>query len=68
MSSRLALIATQELIAYDGKASSQDIYAYQHKVGSLLYATTITRRSLRPPDRPGRHFGKSEEQELLMPD
>jgi len=39
-------MATEELVLYDGKASPQDIYLYQQKVGSLLYATTITR-----PDR-----------------
>ena len=34
---------TEELIPYDGKASLQEILAYQQKVGSLLYAATITR-------------------------
>jgi len=33
----------QELVPYDGKASPQEIYTYQQKVGSLLYATIITR-------------------------
>lgn len=32
-----------ELTPYTGKATPQDTYAYQRKVGSLLYATTITR-------------------------
>jgi hypothetical protein len=36
-------MTTEELVPYDGKSSPQDIYAYQRKVGSLLYATTITR-------------------------
>jgi len=36
-------MATEELVPYEGKASPQEVYAYQRKVGSLLYATTITR-------------------------
>jgi hypothetical protein len=33
--------ATDELRPYDGTASKQEIYIYQRRVGSLLYATTI---------------------------
>ncbi|KAJ5748146.1 uncharacterized protein N7511_009842 [Penicillium nucicola] len=33
----------EELEPYDGRASSQDILLYQKKVGSMGYATTITR-------------------------
>ena len=33
---------TEELQPSDGKASPQDIYTYQCKVGSALYAMTIT--------------------------
>ena len=36
----------EELLPYDGKASLQDIYAYQRKVGSLQYAATITRTDI----------------------
>src|SRR5438067_2312835 len=36
-------MAPGELVPYDGQATPQDIYSYQWKVGSLLYATTITR-------------------------
>jgi hypothetical protein len=36
-------MATDELRPYDGTASKQEIYAYQRRVGSLLYATTISR-------------------------
>ena len=33
----------EELAPYNGKATKIQIYKYQRKVGSLLYATTITR-------------------------
>jgi hypothetical protein len=36
-------LAVEELILNDGQATPQEIYLYQRKVGSLLYATTITR-------------------------
>ena len=36
-------MTTEDLLPYDGQAKPQEIYAYQHKVGSLLYATTISR-------------------------
>jgi hypothetical protein len=36
-------MATDELRLYDGIASKQEIYVYQRRVGSLLYATTISR-------------------------
>src|SRR5947207_4145040 len=36
-------LVLDELIPSDKQASPQDIYLYQRKVGSLLYATTITR-------------------------
>jgi hypothetical protein len=34
---------TDELVPYEGKATPQEVYAYQQKVGSLQYAATITR-------------------------
>jgi hypothetical protein len=34
---------TEELQPYNGQASPQEIYAYQWKVGYLIYATAITR-------------------------
>ncbi len=37
------LMATEELVPYEGKVSSQDIYIYQRKVGSLFYIIIITR-------------------------
>jgi len=36
-------MTTEDLLSYDGQAKPQEIYAYQRKVGSLLYATTISR-------------------------
>jgi hypothetical protein len=36
-------LAVEELVPNDKQATPQDIYLYQRKVGSLLYATTITR-------------------------
>jgi hypothetical protein len=36
-------MATDELRPYDGTASKQEISVYQRRVGSLLYATTISR-------------------------
>jgi hypothetical protein len=36
-------MATDELRPYDGTASKQEIYVYQRRVGSLLYATTRSR-------------------------
>src|SRR5271156_1321241 len=36
-------LATEELIPNTKQATAQEIYLYQRKVGSLLYATTITR-------------------------
>jgi hypothetical protein len=36
-------LATEELIPNNEEATAQEIYLYQRKVGSLLYATTITR-------------------------
>ena len=36
-------LATEELIPNTEQATAQEIYLYQRKVGSLLYATTITR-------------------------
>jgi hypothetical protein len=36
-------LAVEELIPNDNQATPQEIYLYQRKVGSLLYATTITR-------------------------
>jgi hypothetical protein len=36
-------LATEELIPNTEQAAAQEIYLYQRKVGSLLYATTITR-------------------------
>ena len=36
-------LALDELIPSDKQASPQNIYLYQRKVGSLIYATTITR-------------------------
>jgi hypothetical protein len=36
-------MATDKLRPYDGTVSKQEIYAYQRWVGSLLYATTISR-------------------------
>ena len=32
-----------ELLPYDGQATPQEIYSYQRKVGSLTYATVISR-------------------------
>ena len=37
------LMTTEDLLPYDGQAKPQEIYTYQRKVGSLLYATTISR-------------------------
>ena len=34
---------TEELLPYDGTATPMQIYEYQRKVGSLLYATSMTR-------------------------
>jgi hypothetical protein len=39
----ITLLAVEELIPSDRQATPQEIYLYQRKVGSLLYATTITR-------------------------
>jgi hypothetical protein len=36
-------MVTEELVPNHEKATPQEIYLYQRKVGSLLYATTITR-------------------------
>jgi hypothetical protein len=36
-------LATEELTPNTEQATAQEIYLYQRKVGSLLYATTITR-------------------------
>ena len=36
-------MVTEELASYDGKATKIQIYKYQRKVGSLLYAMMITR-------------------------
>src|SRR5436305_13930408 len=36
-------IPTEELIPYDGKASPQDIYRFQRKMGSLGYVIVMTR-------------------------
>ena len=36
-------LPTDELIPYEGKASPQEIFAYQQKVGSLNFAAVITR-------------------------
>jgi len=36
-------LVLDELVPSDKQASPQDIYLYQRKVGSLIYATTITR-------------------------
>lgn len=36
-------ITTDELLPYDGQVSPQEIYGYQRKIGSLTYATVITR-------------------------
>ena len=36
-------MATDELLPYNGQASPQEIYRYQRKIGSLTYATAITR-------------------------
>jgi hypothetical protein len=36
-------LATEELTPNTEQATTQEIYLYQRKVGSLLYATTITR-------------------------
>jgi len=36
-------MATDELLPYSGQASPQEIYGYQRKIGSLTYATVITR-------------------------
>ena len=36
------LLPSEELIPGTEKASPQDIYTYQHKVGSSLYAATMT--------------------------
>ncbi|KAK9388137.1 hypothetical protein V1515DRAFT_635337 [Lipomyces mesembrius] len=36
-------MTAEALVPYQGKESYQEIYAYQRKLGSLLYATTITR-------------------------
>ena len=36
-------MVTEELALYNGKATKMQIYKYQRKVGSLLYATMITR-------------------------
>jgi hypothetical protein len=36
-------LAVEELVQNDRQATPQEIYLYQRKVGSLLYATTITR-------------------------
>jgi hypothetical protein len=33
---------TDELKPYDGQATPQEVYAYQRKVGSIGYATTMT--------------------------
>lgn len=35
-------MGVKELIPYEGKASPQEIYTYQRKVESFLYAATIT--------------------------
>jgi hypothetical protein len=36
-------LSTEELIPYEGKATAQDIYAYQQRIGSLNFAAVITR-------------------------
>ena len=36
-------MTTEDLLPYNGQAKPQEIYAYQHKVSFLLYATTISR-------------------------
>ncbi|PSS09172.1 hypothetical protein M430DRAFT_37228 [Amorphotheca resinae ATCC 22711] len=36
-------MATDELVPYSGKATEQEVLAYQQKVGSILYATIVTR-------------------------
>jgi hypothetical protein len=36
-------MSTDELTLHTGQASAQDIHAYQRKMGSILYAATITR-------------------------
>ena len=36
-------MVTEELALYNGKVTKTQIYKYQRKVGSLLYATMITR-------------------------
>jgi len=36
-------MATDELLPYTGQASLQETYGYQRKIGSLTYATVITR-------------------------
>ena len=36
-------MSTEALVKNEGQATPQEIYLYQQKVGSLLYATTITR-------------------------
>jgi hypothetical protein len=38
-------LATEELTPNTEQATAQEIYLYQRKVGSLLYATTISKRS-----------------------
>jgi hypothetical protein len=36
-------MVTDELLPYTGTATPQEIYAYQCKIGSIMYPTTITR-------------------------
>jgi Reverse transcriptase (RNA-dependent DNA polymerase) len=36
-------MATDELLPFDGQASPQEIYGYQRRIGSLTYATAISR-------------------------
>ena len=36
-------MGVEQLVPYNGKASPQEIYMYQRKVGFFLYAATITR-------------------------
>jgi hypothetical protein len=36
-------LSKEELIPYEGKATAQEIYAYQQRVSSLNFAAVITR-------------------------
>jgi hypothetical protein len=40
---RVLITRPDEFTPYTGKATEQEVYSYQRKVGSILYATIVTR-------------------------